>query len=314
LTGGRNISISAGSISAQSEITTTSKNISLISRGDIQTNRIYGLNITMNSKGNIQTNGIFGLNITIASGGSISTQQISGNDGNISLTASLGIRTAGISSFSEFKQAGNITIKTPDVFEVYTIDEYEFGGSSKGDILTFSTYGSGGSLRINAKKFISSGNIYAYTYLGQGKGGNVTINTTEDIKVEDIITTSEAGNGGNIQATSTSGSINSKNIATYSINADAGKVTLKAGNEITVGEINAFAKEGGGKGGEVKLNANQDISTKLIFSSSATELRSVNMFYTKIFLAALSLSVPSIWQSVTQATLSYLSKKLGKFF
>ncbi len=259
---GLNISIAAGgSINTQQIYSHSHGNISLTASLGIKTAGIYSFSefkpkgniIIKSSSGDIQTNQIVGLNISIAAGGSINTQQIIGNDGNISLNASLGIKTTGISSFSEFNQAGNIKINTPDIFEVYTIGDYAFVESDKGDIFTFSTYGSGGNLTINAKKFISSGNIYSGTYSGQGKGGNVTIKADE-VKVGLINTgTNGGGVGGNIRIDTTD-DIKITNISTTSVTGNAGSVTLNASEDILTSYIDASSREVG-NGGTVKLTS-----------------------------------------------------------
>ncbi|MFO0301659.1 MAG: hypothetical protein ACK52Q_08355, partial [Pseudanabaena sp.] len=165
-------------------------------------------------------------------------------------------------------RGGNIKLTANgDIFtsSIRTFSAVANGGGKGGNISIVSTNGS-----INTTNNDSYGNngTSLYTAGLNGNSGSVTLEAYDDIITNEIRTASDNnGNGGIVKLTSQTGKIDTKGhrVYSYSNTGNAGRVVLNAYSGITVGEINAYAFV---KAGEVRLQANQDISTKLIFASS----------------------------------------------
>ncbi|OYQ65449.1 hypothetical protein B9G53_07150 [Pseudanabaena sp. SR411] len=194
------------------------------------------------------------------------------NGGNINLSANGDIQTLGIRSTS-YGKAGNITLVStqgkinttnntviPDnSIYISAIGANGNGGSvilsAYGDIVTNDIYaesyagGVGGSIKLTSEtgKIDTNGKQIS-TYANNGKAGNVTLKSVEDIKVGDIVANSRmggdiVGNGGVVKLTSTSGNIESGSITTSSQNGAAGNVTIDAGGE-SIKIVNSLSQNG----------------------------------------------------------------------
>jgi CHAT domain-containing protein len=208
--------------------------------------RIEGANIELESKGaiDIDCDISSSKNITLKANSYIVARRLStSNSGAVKVSANGYIWLQEINTQS-------INYKSGDISLVSTGESIDTGA-----IYSNSTESNAGSVNLNA-----FGTIWAYGINASstnGLGGNVNLTSqTGSIIVYDL-------NNNNNYATNGYGDINS-----FSFNANAGNVVLKANNSITVGEINAYAVNGGGIAGRVKLEANQDVLTRTIYASS----------------------------------------------
>ncbi|RCJ18696.1 filamentous hemagglutinin [Nostoc sp. ATCC 43529] len=170
-----------------------------------------------------------------------------GNGGNISIEAervflkngAFIAAQSGGEGQGKVGRGGNITITASDGIE---IDGTETNVSATG-FLTSSKGNDAGNITINTKflQFIG-GDISAET-LGEGNGGNVIINSTDAVIIDDSVVTSEIREG----AVGKAGDIQ--------INTP--KLTLTNGGQIIadISEANGNLPGGQGKGGNVRIDA-----------------------------------------------------------
>ncbi|MBG1259957.1 filamentous hemagglutinin N-terminal domain-containing protein [Nostoc commune] len=131
----------------------------------------------------------------------------------------------------------------------------------------------GGNIAVNARNLEILGGSILSAGIGQGLGtpetvaGDITLNATESIKVagtgsnvRNLVGLGSLGNGGNI--TIDSGSLSLQNgaelIASTSGLGNAGDVTVRARNAVTLADadiFNAVDSGGVGKGGNIDINA-----------------------------------------------------------
>jgi len=115
------------------------------------------------------------------------------------------------------------------------------GDISVGEISTYNFEGNAGSVAIDSKGGINvTTPIYAYS--DNANGGAVNLLANGDITVAGIYTISNSYDysiGGNISLLSRNGNIDTTqgNILAYSYFYDAGKVTLKAGQDVRLGNV-----------------------------------------------------------------------------
>jgi hypothetical protein len=190
------------------------------------------------------------------------------NGGAVTLTATDGNIEAGyITSGSNTGNAKNVIISAKGLTTdgVTTVRNIKVGDISANSSTGVGVIGSGGNVGLYASGNAESGNIT--TASNAGNAGNVRVEAVGNIVTNGLQSNSGSGNGGNIKLISKAGKVdtNGEQISTYSNSSNAGNVNLNAYLGINVGEINAYALV---KAGEVRLQTNQDISTKLIYASS----------------------------------------------
>jgi filamentous hemagglutinin family protein len=284
---GGNINIT----SLKGEINTTA--------GDVNASSVNGNggNITLQAAGNVTTNkvssnGFSKLNagsLLIKSDGNINTDDLSfvsfsGDGGNISLTAASNITTKRISSSGanisgdiNLTSGGIIDTTGGDVTSTFGTDNLinsAFGGNitftATGDIKTdvlisgIQPYtGSAGNIKLDSTGGVITKNINSS---GLNGGGAIAISASNQIKTEEINSSSTSGIGGNIQIDSKdtilSGDINSSGLN------GGGAIAISATNQITTGEINSSSNFG--NGGNVTLDPLGDIQVSLINAQGGT--------------------------------------------
>jgi filamentous hemagglutinin family protein len=200
---------------------------------------INGINVNVNQ--DIITNGGA---IAINSGGTINSSTVElnssfdeGSGGDINLTATENINLGGVdsSSFSESPEdkAGNVTVT-----------------SNNGAILA--------PPEASIPTLIANDKIIGiFANAEEGNGGAVTLSAAGDIQLLGIFSNSLKGNGGDISITSTNGGIN----ATSS-------VPISEGSTETVPFGLLFSGTGGQNGGNITLQAAENITTGFIYSGS----------------------------------------------
>ena len=154
------------------------------------------------------------------------------NGGNVNLLANGNINVASIDT-SAYSNAGNISLLSRNG----NID------TTQGGILAYSYYANGGNVNILANGNINVASIDTSAY---SNAGNVNILANGDITVAGINATSWSDYGyysigGNISLLSRNGNIDTTrgDIIAYSYNYDAGKVTLKAGQDVRLGNVSS---------------------------------------------------------------------------
>jgi filamentous hemagglutinin family protein len=156
---------------------------------------------------------------------------------------------------NQFAQNGNLT-----------------GDISVGAISTYNFEGNAGSVAIDSKGGINvAAPIYAYS--DNANGGAVNLLANGDITVAGIYTISNSYDysiGGNISLLSRNGNIDTTqgDILAYSYFYDAGKVTLKAGQDASIGNIST---ESGSYGvaNDIEVNARSVSMSSSTLSSGA---------------------------------------------
>jgi len=170
-----------------------------------------------------------------------------GNGGNISVEAeriffkngAFIAAQSGGEGQGKVGRGGNITITASDGIE---IDGTETNVYATG-FLTSSKGNDAGDITINSKFLqLISGEISAET-LGEGNGGNVIINSTDRVVIDDSVITSEIREGAVGQA--------------GDIQINTSKLTLTNGSQIIadISEANGNLPGGQGKGGNVRIDA-----------------------------------------------------------
>jgi CHAT domain-containing protein len=234
----------------------------------------------------------------------ISTAIPSGDAGNITLIAegngNIDTSAAGLdaSSFSELNNGGTVkleaggNITSGDILTFAgatststTISSAGDGGSivlnSGGDVNTsagsinssaFSELGNGGNVTFKGDGNITTGNVYAYSWL-IGNGGNISLESGGNIDTSRgrLNSYSWSGNGGNVKlATTGSGNIRTGDIYSRAgINGQGGSIILNSVGDINTTAIDetnptwldAGAGGGEGSGGDIELRAGGDILT-----------------------------------------------------
>ncbi|MGD1807698.1 CHAT domain-containing protein [Dapis sp. BLCC M126] len=238
-----------------------------------------------------------GGNITLKAEGDIFTQRllssvVSGDHqgGNITLESGRNINTSKgkLESVSLSERGGNISLKAA-------------GNIITGSLYSYTPYGErGGNVTISAGGIIDStgGAIESYSNLSNGGnrgiGGNVSINATDSV-ITGNITTFGGEKGGEIEITSSSGSIDT---SPGGLNSSAGKGTganiiLSAESNIYTGNVNSSGME---KGGDIQLSSNSgDVNTNegelTAFSENGTDGNiSINAYEGSIEVGDLDIS------------------------
>lgn len=203
-------------------------------------------------------------NITINNNSVLDTRSTFGDAGDIRLEASGNITTNSLWSNIEGTAAfngGKITlISTSGSIDTSAGIVQSYSGGGRGGAIALNaatnittaeinTRGSlgGGDIQIVSGGTIDTtgGTLLTTSFPGPGNGGNVTLSATGNIKTSrvDVGGGGSAINSGNIAITSTGGSINTS----------AGSLIARTGN-------------GGGKGGDIAVDAASDITTAEIWS------------------------------------------------
>ncbi|WP_334824393.1 beta strand repeat-containing protein [Nostoc sp.] len=251
--------------------------IAFTAQGDIHTATVNASSEKGDS-GNIQFTSTNGAINTTA--GDLATDSRSGNSGAIFLSASNNITTSRIiSEAGGTGNGGDITLKSL----AGAID------TTKGTLYTDSQNGNGGAIAFTANGNITTGGMNSEAG-GTGNGGDITlrslagvIDTSKgtvtsqirdgsngtgnagaiaftaqgDIHTATVNASSEKGDSGNIQFTSTNGAINTTagDLATDSRSGNSGAIFLSASNNITTSRI--ISQAGGiGNGGDITLISN----------------------------------------------------------
>jgi filamentous hemagglutinin family protein len=278
---------SAGNVTVTGELNTSAGNdLDSSNAGDVfVTTRAGNINLaTIDQSINSQSNGDAGNTTLSATGGGISVENIqarvrgfgsgtSGNGGIISLTATGDIATGDINTSVGIDRlsgdAGTITITSLGG----TVD------TTAGRLNAVSQPGNGGDVTISA-----AGNITTSTIRSSGdqRGGDIRLNSTngnidtlllEGGEGESFVSRLDAsslnGNGGNISAEA-AGNIRTGNVDSSSgANGSGGDIRFISRNgaiDTTAGLFDSTADSG--NGGLVDLNAEGDIRTGSIISSS----------------------------------------------
>ncbi len=256
-------------------------NITLTATGNIETSRLgavtflgstaNGGNITLNARGNITTADVQSIisldnpagnagNLLLTAGGNITSDYIdaatfgfNGRGGSVTLRAGGNIRVGGYVGAPSFPgrsgNAGQVTIIAENNIEIGA------GIDTSGDF-------SGGEIALNSRGSISIGTVLNSTSK-EGNGGFISLNAVGDIIIPNVYSTSSAlnGNSGDIFIISSNGGITSTSrvdTSGFSFGVvNAGKIELRAQNDISVHEVFAYAStDGRGNGNEISLVSN----------------------------------------------------------
>ncbi|WP_017718435.1 CHAT domain-containing protein [Kamptonema formosum] len=174
----------------------------------------------------------------------------SGNSGNITLNSTGGgidATATTLNSTSAQGNGGSVTLTAS-------------GDIKTGDIRSNSNAtGSGGNIALTCSAGgINTASGMLSSYSEAGNGGSVTLMASGDIKTGDIRSYSNGtGSGGNISLTSTAGGIDTAggSLSSYSIQANAGAVTLTASGHIKISGIESISSSGSGGNIEIKSSA-----------------------------------------------------------
>lgn len=197
----------------------------------------------------------------------------SGAGGEVTVTSSQGnIETRSINTGAFSDNPGNVTLQA--------------GGSvAISDIQTFSDNGDGGNVLIEAEGDIETINEIL-TFSNTGNAGNVTVQGDGSVMMNaPIAAESNSGAGGNVLVEAQNNIQVNESISTASDNGNAGTITLEAGGFIDASladaetaeafqlnepleEFTLDASSASGNGGEVALQANDNIIVGFINSAS----------------------------------------------
>ncbi|WRH64903.1 MAG: hypothetical protein RSE13_12915 [Planktothrix sp. GU0601_MAG3] len=239
-----------------------------IGRGDSTNTLTLGGDFTIYDPINLQAQSIIGTgrimgvdngSVALTAGSNILIGDISTQGGTIQLTSSQGeIRTGTLQLLSENQSNGNINISASGQIETGEIRSMAQDNSNKnGNVLLNSQYinliSRNGGIRVNGQILNSSlvGDSIAIELLANS---NIT---TGDIK---------AYRGINLN--STTGTIQSGNLNSVG-SIRGGDIVVVAGSSINTGRINASSSEG--KGGNISLNASQDIDVVSLRGEGVTQ-------------------------------------------
>jgi filamentous hemagglutinin family protein len=204
-----------------------------------------------------------------------------GNGGDITVNATNGISTNGIASYSiagsgTSGNAGTIFLNaTNGSIQVSNLNSTALSGSN-------GNAGNGGDITMNATNGITTnGNdITSYSYATggtTGNGGAVNFTTTNgNITTNGIGSYSyagggAAGDGGAISLNATNGSIETAYLQSISLSGpngnggNGGAISLSAGTDATIGELNSYSTAGSGtagNGGAINLSVGNIITLK----------------------------------------------------
>ncbi|NEZ58701.1 CHAT domain-containing protein [Adonisia turfae] len=263
----------AGNISIVSQngsIDTTSAQVDATSSGTFGA----GGNITIQAEGNINTGDIESFlgtnNDGTGTGGDIS---IISTGGSIDTTAG---SLQDVSANSNRGTAGNVLIRAANQVTVDNVSaQVRSNNGTAGSITIISQ-----SDEINV---IDGGVIETFTEGVTGTGGDISlsaltgirpfgdlfIDAEGEVNITDILPAAGSGTTGDLEIISRSGSINAlgRSISTQTTTGEAGDITLRAGNNIEVGSINAEG-QGVDGGGIVNAIAGNFFRASEIFSAS----------------------------------------------
>jgi filamentous hemagglutinin family protein len=170
---------------------------------------------------------------------------------------------------------GDINVSTRIVTPFYT----QF---SLNDINTFNWTGGGGSIIIDARRDITTGNLYSITASEKENGGAITLIAGRYISTQKLSSASNAvyfnrssntvygGNGGAISLKA-GGYIETKELDASSLGGNGGTITLDAGGYIKIDEYISTSSLNSGDigGGAISLTAGGYITTGDLFSVSS---------------------------------------------
>ncbi|MFB2970672.1 beta strand repeat-containing protein, partial [Aerosakkonema sp. BLCC-F183] len=216
--------------------------------------------------------------------GIVDASSSAGNGGQIELRGNAGVIASSVtSSNSTTGSAGHITIASQNGAITATAINANASNGNGGnvEITAFSnittdsveagvlTAGNGGNIKVKSLfGAITTGRII--TQANAGNAGNISITAPGNIDTKEIIAAAENSvfhNGGTIEITSTSGSINISNTPEVAIDTsttnnnstatgNAGAITLQAEGKINVGGNVAANVKGTGTGGDITFNSN----------------------------------------------------------
>ncbi|QZZ20484.1 filamentous hemagglutinin N-terminal domain-containing protein [Leptothermofonsia sichuanensis E412] len=260
--------------------------VSLASNGTLITGAINTFSTNANA-GNITLSSQTGAIDTTAGG--LNSSSVFGNGGEITFNAGSNVTAGGMNSSSTNANAGDIRLTSTGGF----VD------TTAGNVFSNSTSGSGGNVSVTANGTITTATIGSFSINGNagaidlsstnggvnttggtldassefGNGGNTSIFASSDIFTATINTSSGNANGGNIRLTSANSSIDTiAGILNSSANpsgGSGGNIFLEAANDIRAGAIQAD----GGAGGSISLvsrgNGNLVIADRTITSNTS---------------------------------------------
>ncbi|MGB3756056.1 MAG: filamentous hemagglutinin N-terminal domain-containing protein [Rivularia sp. (in: cyanobacteria)] len=256
-----------GNVSLSTENTTTGGNIQTATINTSSTGSGNGGQITATAGdiGDIDT-----------SNGLLNTTSSSGNGGNVNLTVESGSISPGNidSSVDGSGTGGAINLTATDIPGLIDTSSSTLDSSSQ--------QGDGGDITIDtAGGNISSADLISRSQ-GSGDGGNITLNIDAsdervgniDATAGNINSSSNGGNGGNVELTTAEGNIGTSNISSFSDGAGGigGNIALTVNNDkgaidTTVGTLSSGNAVG--TGGDISLNTSQgNISVANINSNS----------------------------------------------
>jgi filamentous hemagglutinin family protein len=223
-------------------------------------------NIRLTADGNISTNGLSsygatGGDITLTSGGAIdttggelNTSSESGDAGDVSLTAEGDIRTGDITSFGE--TGGDITLDSGGAID-----------TTGGELNTSSESGDAGDVSLTAEGDIRTGFIQSWSFAASSQGGDITIlsrNGAIDTTIGDLSGEAEISPNEDMSNNASIFGERLANLDAYSSEGKGGNVTLEAAEDITTSHISTFGPEGSGN---INITShNGTINTGVIFS------------------------------------------------
>ncbi|NES02013.1 MAG: filamentous hemagglutinin N-terminal domain-containing protein, partial [Okeania sp. SIO2F4] len=236
LNAGGNIDTTAGT-EGESNLESFSRqgsggNIILEAKGDITTDRI------LSTAGDPENSNTTTITQTEGNGASSGDISIKSTEGTVTTTAE-------INSFATTGNGGSVTVESfGDLNIGNEINSRSDINGSGGDIILESQTGA-----VTIESELSSSSQ-------TGNGGNVDITAPGDIQVATIFSSSEGnGQGGNITLESTGGNVDTSSgeLGSFSLEGDAGNVTIKAVDNINAGEINSLTVVG--QGGDITIES-----------------------------------------------------------
>ncbi|HAJ63113.1 MAG TPA: hypothetical protein DCP31_30980 [Cyanobacteria bacterium UBA8543] len=260
-----------------------------ISGANITTGRLISSNgITLNARGDVTTTDIGSFDdINITAGGSISTNRIltggdfslgntvvnlgGGDRASIILSANGNITTGGINSSSLDGDGGDVTLTSES--GAIRIDP------TRGDVII----NLGGDDRLSA-----DGAVFSFSG-DSGQGGTITLNARDDITTGPLVSGAVEGDGGQIELTSTAGSIDTSEgeirfrgetipdtgliVSASGDSGDGGEISLRARGNILTGPVVSGSYSG--NGGDISLTSREGAIATLQGLSSAQAYDSV---------------------------------------
>ncbi|MEQ8540665.1 MAG: CHAT domain-containing protein [Coleofasciculus sp. D1-CHI-01] len=239
-------------------------------------------NVTISAKGNISlrdiatrlganaNTGVDGGSITIisetgsiniaANVNSANSSATNGNGGDITLEADRNIEVIDILANSNGGNGGNITIQAGG--NLKSDDIHSFGALDGGDVnLTIGgTFDASGTDPADNTigGILSCSSINDQCEQGNGTGGTITVNATDNIIIGFADASGQLG-GGDINLTSTEGSIEIEfDVGSESSNGNGGNISLEAGENIQFTDASSTANTG--NGGTIKIQAGGDLT------------------------------------------------------